>query len=455
MWYIALALLASRLVLAGFAVRLQDYDGPRYLREALNMIHFGTFSGLHLNPPPPEAHDLPGYPLVLAGLILAFGNLWLVAKVAAVLNAIAFAIAAVELYGIAILAGGTRRVATWTMVLFGLFPENLPYSIAHMPDSMFLVAFLAALLWTIRYLLEPRPARLCWAFGALAVSVLLRPISLFFAAVLIAAIYLGYRRRADLRRLVASALIGGLLLEAALLSPWLVRNYITFGSLSISTITGTNLFWYNYRYLLLDRGMAPEAVDSLLAAHLKRTEQSLGSKNNPITLANALQALVVSEILASPLAYARTVVTRHPRMYQGTAALELLDMLSTVPHAQGDPLAPVYAEHRALKPLQVAFAALLCLLYISTIWGAVVLIRRRMWRPLLLAVVPILYFAAIYGPVTSSRYRAVMTPFFAVVAAYAALGKAADDGRKGEKEVLYDDPLARVSKERASGHSGD
>jgi len=434
-WHIALALLASRLLLAGFAVRLQDYDGPRYLQEALNMIHYGTFSGLQSDHPIPEAHDLPVYPLVLAGLILVFKNLWMVARAAAVLNAIAFTMAAVELYGLVILVGGTKRVAAWAMVLFGLFPENLTYSIVYMPDSMFLAAFLASLLCAARYLIEPRPARLCWAFGLLGVSVMLRPISLFFAAIVIAAICLGYRRRAVLWRPVAVALTSGLLLEAAVCSPWLVRNYLTFGALSVSTITGTNLFWYNYRYMLLDKGMSPEAVDSLLAAQLKRTEQMLGSANNPIILANALQRLVVSEIISDPLAYARTVVKRHPRMYEGTAALELLDMLSTVPHAHGDPLAPVYAKHRALRPLQVLLSALLCLLYSMTIWGTVVLVRRRMWRPLLLAAVPILYFAAIYGPVTSSRYRSAMTPFFAIVAGFAALDKAAGDGTVRRSEA--------------------
>jgi hypothetical protein len=429
MWHIALALLASRLLLAGFAARLQDYDGPRYLQEALNMIHYGTFSSLQSNPPAPEAHDLPVYPLVLVGLILLIKNLWLVAKAAAVLNAIAFTIAAIELYGLVILAGGTKRVAVWTMVLFGLFPENFPYSIVYLPDSMFLAVFLAALLCTVRYLIEPRPVRLCWAFGWLGISVLLRPISLFFAGIVVAAVCFAYRRRRDLWRPVAIALISGLLLETTICSPWLVRNYFTFGSLSVTTVTGTNLFWYNYRYMLLDKGMPSEAVDALLAAQLKRTEQMLAGNINPIRLANALQSLVVSEIVANPLAYARTVVKRHPRMYEGTAALELLDMISTVPHAQSDPLAPVYAQHRALKPLQVSLSALLCLLYVMTIWGAVVLIRRRMWRPLLLAAVLILYFAAIYGPVTSSRYRSVMTPFFAIVAGFAARNGAAVVGK--------------------------
>jgi hypothetical protein len=41
----------------------------------------------------------------------------------------------------------------------------------------------------------------------------------------------------------------------------------------------------------------------------------------------------------------------------------------------------------------------------------------------ILACIPILYFAAIYGPVTSSRYRGAMTPFFAMVGAFALLDK--------------------------------
>jgi len=45
MWYIALALFASRLLLVIFAFRLNGHDSDRYIREAVNLIRHGTFSG--------------------------------------------------------------------------------------------------------------------------------------------------------------------------------------------------------------------------------------------------------------------------------------------------------------------------------------------------------------------------------------------------------------------------
>jgi hypothetical protein len=69
--------------------------------------------------------------------MLLFKSLWVTARVAAVLNAIAYTFAAIELYGLLGLAGASRRVAVWAMALFGLFPESFPYSVFHMPESFF------------------------------------------------------------------------------------------------------------------------------------------------------------------------------------------------------------------------------------------------------------------------------------------------------------------------------
>ncbi len=89
-WWIALAILLSRLVLVAFAFRLDLHDAARYIQEAANLLQYGTLSGMNTPDPRPLAHDMPGYALILAGLMLLCKNLWLVARAAGALNAFAF-----------------------------------------------------------------------------------------------------------------------------------------------------------------------------------------------------------------------------------------------------------------------------------------------------------------------------------------------------------------------------
>ncbi|MFB3815047.1 MAG: ArnT family glycosyltransferase [Terriglobales bacterium] len=417
-WYIALAILASRLLMVGFAYRLNGHDADRYVRVATNLIQYGTYSGLDSTNPPPEAHDLPGFPLLLAGLLLVFKDVWLTAKAIGILNAFAYTLAAIEVYGLVVLVGGARRVAAWAMALFAIFPESLPYSIFEMPESIFLAVFLASLLLLVIYLIEPRPLRLWLGFVLLGLSALIKPVSLFFVPVIVVAVLLRYRRHTNLHA-IAAALAAGLLIEAAVFSPWLARNYHTFGRVTFTTITGTNLFWYNYRLMLLEKGMSPADADALLQSELTRAAaETPGWYDNAVVRAKAVEKIALARILADPLAYANTLVKRSPRLFEGAAALDLVDMFARVPHPPGVPLGPLYADHPAMKPVRVALSVLLCLCYLLIVVGIVVLVRRRMWQPLLLAFIPILYFMAIYGPVTSARYRFAITPFLAMLAAY-------------------------------------
>jgi len=418
-WLIALAILLSRLVLVVFAFRLDLHDAARYIQEAANLLQYGILSGMNTPDAEPLAHDMPGYPLILAGLMLLFKNPWLVARVAGALNAFAFTGAALLVYALLTAAGGSKRKAAGAMLLFALFPESFPYSVIEMPESLFLAFFLSSVLFTVWFLLEPRPGWLCLAFALLGCSVMLKPVSLPFAGVVVLAVVFRYWRQPALRRPVALALIGGLLAEAAVCSPWLIRNYRLFGSASFTTITGSNLFWYNYRYMLLDKGIPAQAVDSILDGELKRVAaETSGWETNPFIQTKALQKLVMSRIFADPLAYAWTVVKRYPNLYGGTGALDLIDMLSRAPRTQGARLDQTYANHPARRPLRIFLSVLLCLMYMLIVVGTVVMIRARLWRPLLLAVIPILYFSLIYGPVTASRYRLTMAPFFAILAAY-------------------------------------
>ena len=452
-WYVALAILVPRLLLVGFAVSLTGDDGDRYLQEGVNLVQYHVFSHYPLRAghnipgeagysltgptqagnaekgysghPQPTAHDLPGYPVILAGIMLLFKNLWVTARVAAVLNAIAFTFAAVELYGLLRLAGASRRVALWAMALFGLFPESFPYSVFHMPESFFLVAFLGCILLLIRYLREPAQATLLFAFMLLGVSILLKPISLFFAVPVLASICVRYREKSNNRARVAVAIVLGLLVEAAIVCPWILRNYRVFGVPSLTTVTGNNLFYINYPMMLADKGLSSEAIRSLQTAHIKTVEQQTpGFRTNAMVQSSALQKIVVSEIISDPLAYAKCVLKHAPRLYAGTGTFALLQLLGRMPDDIPMDDRSRLGMLRSLNWVLICVAlsyALLLALYALAVRGLAVLLRQRQWSLLILACLPLFYFTVMYGPVTaSSRYRLMMIPFLAILAGFGA-----------------------------------
>jgi len=452
-WWVALAILVSRLLLISFAVHLAGDDGDRYLKEGSNLIRYGIFShyplrsghnipgetgynltgpaqasdsgGSDSRNPQPTAHDLPAYPVILAGLVFLLKDLWVVARVAAVLNAIGFTIAAIELYGCIRLAGAPRRVAVWAMVFLGISPESFPYSVFHMPESFFLAAFLGCIGLVVLYLREPRPATLLLAFALLGFTVLLKPISLFFFGPVVVLICVRYCNGANRAR-VAVALFLSLLLETAILCPWLVRNYRVFGTFSLCTVTGNNLFYINYPTMLADQGLSGEAIKSLQLERLSAVEKDPGFQTNAMVRANALQKIATLEIVRHPFACAKSVTKRAPRLYVGTGVFASLQLLGRMP--DNIPM----DDHRRLAVLRrlnsvslcsILAWALLAALYLLAARGLVRLLRQHLWPVLILACVPLFYFTLMYGPVTASaRYRLLVTPFLAILAGFGAGG---------------------------------
>jgi hypothetical protein len=105
-------------------------------------------------------------------------------------------------------------------------------------------------------------------------------------------------------------------------APWLVRNYVAFGVLGISPITGTNLLNINYSYLLEDMGvpnvqevLAPK--ESELVAAVPRARKSDGPRGLLSTFARR-------ELLTHWKQYTVTTFKRHPRLYAGTGAIATL-----------------------------------------------------------------------------------------------------------------------------------
>ena len=260
LWVSLGLILLSRLLLAAFGVELGGDDGHRYLQEAVNLVDYGVFSHEPGPAPQPTAHDLPLYPLVLAAIHVATGDAGATARVACLVNAVLFALAAAGVHALALRLVGDRRAALAALWVFALLPAAIPYSVFHMPESLFLALFVWSQVFLLGALRDPSWRSLLAAFGLLGLATLAKPITVFYPALAGVLVLVGARQLAVGARVLRVA--AGVALVLAILSPWVLRNRAVFGVAGLSTITGTNLFYYNYRFLLEDR-LGPDAARTL------------------------------------------------------------------------------------------------------------------------------------------------------------------------------------------------
>ena len=420
-WLILSVIVASRLLLAVFAASLCGDDGNRYLMEAMNLSRHGTFSSEPGSDPPPTAHDLPLFPLMVTSAMVVVKDPLVAARIAAVVNCILFGVAATGIYELGRRLTGSYTVAALGMLVFGCLPESFPYAVFYMPESLFLALFAWCLVEFAQFLRTGRLQPLMWSYFLWGLCVLAKPIAILLGPVLaIAAVVIASGQRPRLtRRISASA--AGLLLGASVLAPWLIRNYAAFGVLGITSITGSNLFYYNYLYMLEDMGV-PNPPALLAIKEAEAVAAAGRQRNNPMIRAELLGAVARKEILRNFSRYVVTTLKRHPKLYAGTGAIATLrlsgdtDGALAVESALAGHLTWRRVPLRALI-LQAGSWLVLGLGYACAAVGLVGLGWRRNWTALGVLLLVLLYFAVLIGPVTSTRYRFAMSPALSVAAA--------------------------------------
>ena len=423
LWLLCGLICLSRLLLIPFATYLQGDDGPRYLREAINLHDSGVFSSLAGHAPPPTAHDVPLYPLLLSVLLAVFPAVSVTEHVAAAFNCVFFTAAAAALYGLAWRLSGRASIAVTAAIVFALFPETVPYSVFYEPDSLFTAMFLWAVLFIVFFLQSNAKAWLLSSAALLAAAILVKPIAEYYWPVLGLLPLFFWPGKLNLPGR-AGWIVAGLCLQIAVISPWLLRNERDFGSPVLSSITGVNLFRENYRLLLED--MDPSNARAIQEKQAAAAATAAGPAwDNPLIESKRLGAIASQQIRSHWQSYLVMTLKHHPRLYLGTGSLALLRLVGD---QAGVAQMEVWQSHPSLHGanqlplsllvLQVASWLVLALAYLAAAAGVVALLVSRQWLPLLLTLLTLGYFAAVIGPLTITRYRLPMAPFFALLAAY-------------------------------------
>ena len=435
-WVVILGL-GVRVLLWALQVEPAGDDGLRYLTEMINLVDYGVFSTDRNVPmgamPRPDAHDLPLWPSTMAVFYKASHSVRFTQYASVALNVLLMGVTVmflcVILRGKPFCIGEKGQTVGCAVLLF--MPDSVLYSLYHMPDMM-AVCFVTVGMWAYFGLVKTSKgvyALLCPLLFGLAI--LSKPICIpLFGALSLALPFVlkGSVVRRIMWVLMAFAIVG------AMLSPWVYRNQKAFGTAGLTTISGTNLYGCNWGRLV---GTLPAAEREKAKLKMKEFEDQLQGKDK-VARSKAMGAYAKKQILSHLPQYVKYTLMRHPRMYAGTGTVALFrflgrnaecyaldDLWGSGNHAPDEPRVPYTRTNTIIGcVVQIVSWVILLIGYLFVMLGLLKIVRGLPkvvgWQDRLLMLCPflcVILLAIVIGPITSTRYRFIMIPFFAMLAA--------------------------------------
>ena len=404
-------------------------DAPGYDVIAINLINHRAFSGDADAPFQPDAFRTPVYPLFLAGIYAVFGHAYAVAVFVQCLISVVSVYLVFRLGRQMIGPTAGAAAALLTAVDAGL----IIHANLLLTETLFTLLLILALtaLWRFTQTRQARYGVMCGVW--LGLATLCRPVTQYlvfgFAAILLVAIRPRWRRG-----LQAAVVL--ILAYTASVSPWLIRNWLTFGTPQVSSIQGYNLFVFNASYLQaqLDHTTLEEAQAGLS----KQIEPQLAAAgDNQFEQAAVYQAAALQIIGQHPLDYLRLHIQGAVLMLMLPNTNFLANMYGILSVQTGlianlrtrtltenfQALLQFFQSYLSSSPKQAIFLIALIVEMITllityglALIGTASLIRSKRWLLLAVLMIMLIYFAALTGPVGYGRYRVPISPVLALLA---------------------------------------
>jgi hypothetical protein len=237
-------------------------DFLEYNILAQNVLDGNGFSLRNAEPYESSAVRTPGYPLFLAVSHAVSGN----TVVASVLQIVLFAGFGILSYHVLLLLGLKRLYAFGGAILAVVELDVLSMSLYLISDMLFVFLLMLSLYFYLRFLRENDENVFVWGSLAVGLAALVRPVGVILFVIFAVTFLI---RRGLRRELFYSAII-----VLALLLPWSVRNFATFGTWRISSADTFN------RYAVISSQIVgyrdgisyPEARESLMEKFIQDPE---------------------------------------------------------------------------------------------------------------------------------------------------------------------------------------
>lgn len=251
----------------------------------------------------PEAYRAPGYPAFL--YLFVASNVPLV--IASVVQFIASAMLPVLSYFLALKIGVHRKMSLAGGIFLAFEPVMVFYGVVLMPDAFFAIFTFAAVWYAIRWCESGGFTYPLLAGFFCGVANYFRPADLYLPAAFIA----GGLALLIVRRALSAKNIAALLIipvaAFAIMAPWSVRNYITFGTFDFVSSQAPNLYKYGGGATLSIAEGRP-LTDVLPELYEKARREAPRADLNDFANKNYLVAETIDIIRAHPFAYAKAYV---------------------------------------------------------------------------------------------------------------------------------------------------
>lgn len=377
----------------GFPVH-KGGDSALYMNLAENLISERAFTLSSEKPLEPEALRSPGYPGLVALILLLFATPFMVALIQFLMSAIT----GYFVFDITKDFSG-KRVALLIGLFFWLNPSVLFYSSTLLSDIFFV--FLETTAFWLLYR-EGKFRFHLLAFLLMGIGVLVRPAA-GYLVILFAIVYFILKiREIGIKNALWKTLLC-LLVYTAITVPWMYRNFKAYDSFSISSIGPYTLLFYDMDAFKTARGADMEIVRASWISEIEtETKHDIYS---PASSAKNM-GIFIREIKNNP-----SYLLFH---LKGSIRFFLLSGFSDV-LTNFKPVNSSIIE--ALKWLERLIMALLSLAMIIApilAWHK----NHRLGVFLAFSVGIALYTALIFGPIPNARYRLAALPFILIPAGY-------------------------------------
>ena len=249
---------------------------------------------------PFDAFRPPVYPLFLAGVYSLFGHKPYIAIIIQIFLG-CLTCALVYKIGEAFIQKEVGFIAGLLLALD--FPTAI-YTNLLMAETIFILLFLLTLYFFLKFLKEGKRTYLIYSGIFLGLSTLCRPISQYFIVLMIPLFLVIYRK--DIKRGLLSCLLY-LLVFLAVITPWALRNYTTYGSFKLTAIPGWNLLFYNAAYLESYRQGGYDNLENIREEMKVETDRTFIDRDivSPFEKAQLYQEKALEKIFATPGSYAK------------------------------------------------------------------------------------------------------------------------------------------------------
>ena len=219
-----------------------DADSHEYMALAENMRLGHGFSWDRVEPYHPNSFRTPIY----SGFIFLARYLFGYYEAALIIQAILVFLSGYLLYLIGMECFKNKKIALWSMGIFLFMPFSLNVSIKFLTQTLFMFLLILVVWSWIKFLKSQNKNYFLLASFLLPILALTRPIAQYIPVVFIFSLaYALYLKRIDLSFKQFLRLAGFMVvIFFIVLSPWLVRNYRSFGVFELSSIVPYQLYFY-------------------------------------------------------------------------------------------------------------------------------------------------------------------------------------------------------------------